>query len=371
MPSLGSSHMNKKILAKILIIIFPILIFVLIALLFRQPKASDLEPINRHATKIEPTNTTLFLAGDIMLSRNVDAAIVKANDPTLPFHKVADIIKNADISFANLESPFNDRGDHSIEGSLIFNADPKSVEGLKFAGFDILSTANNHAFDQGETGILLTKALLNTNEILPIGTGTECHDGTVLEKNNIKFGFLAYSYSALNNGGKTADPLVCTQNEQAINDIANIKSKVDILIVSMHAGTEYKRHPNADQITFARRAIDAGADLVIGHHPHWIQTIEQYKDKWILYSLGNFVFDQMWSQDTREGLTAIATFENKQLKKIELKPVIIDDYCCPRWANNQETLAILKKINPVTNTAILFEKGKISDSWQVATSPIK
>src|SRR4051812_31695319 len=89
--------------------------------------------------------TTLFFGGDIMLSRNVAANIYKTQDYSLPFRNIADQIKSTDIAFANLESPFNDHGDHSVEGSLVFNADPKSVEGLKLAGFDILSTANNHS----------------------------------------------------------------------------------------------------------------------------------------------------------------------------------------------------------------------------------
>ena len=127
-------------------------------------------------------------------------------------------------------------------------------------------------------------------------------------------------------------------------------------------GVEYTRTPTPAQIKFSHNAIDSGADLVIGNHPHWVQTIEQYKGKWIFYSLGNFIFDQMWSVDTRQGLTATLTFsakggslparqagasggKNIQLNKIELKPVMIDDYCCPRWANDNETKNILGKIN--------------------------
>src|SRR6185503_18808252 len=107
--------------------------------------------------------TTLFFAGDIMLSRNVAGAIYKSNDYTLPFQKISDVTKTADIAFGNLESPFNDQGDHSIEGSLNFNADPKSIDGLKYAGFDVLSTANNHAFDQGTEGLDFTINLLKQN----------------------------------------------------------------------------------------------------------------------------------------------------------------------------------------------------------------
>ncbi len=307
------------------------------------------EPMNRHATthisNLKPT--TLFFAGDIMLSRNVDRKMTEANDFTLPFQKVADFIKNADIAFANLESPFNDTGHHFVDGSLVFNADPKSVQGLTFAGLDVLSTANNHAFDQGQKGIDFTLNLLAQNNIVPIGTGSDCHDGQIVTKNNTKFGFLAYSYTALNDGGKSSSPEVCNFNDlsKLKQDILGLKSHgANIVIVNMHAGIEYTRKPTEAQIKFAHTAIDAGADLVIGEHPHWIQTVEQYQGKWIFYSLGNFVFDQMFSQETKEGLTLSISYHKDQIQKIELKPVIIEDYCCPRWANPDETSAILKKM---------------------------
>ncbi|HYE22163.1 MAG TPA: CapA family protein, partial [Verrucomicrobiae bacterium] len=158
---------------------------------------------------------------------------------------------------------------------------------------------------------------------------------------------LAYSYSAHNDGGRIPDPQVCdwSNEKQMTQDIASLDSKVDFLIVSTHMGTEYKRDPDPRNVELAHKAIDSGADMLIGHHPHWIQTIEEYNGKWIFYSLGNFVFDQMWSQDTKEGLTIFATFEDKTLKNIELRPVLIDDYCCPRWALSAEAQLILAKIN--------------------------
>ena len=129
-------------------------------------------------------------------------------------------------------------------------------------------------------------------------------------------------------------------------------------------GTEYTRTPSVQQKNFAHNAVDSGADFVVGAHPHWIQTPEQYQGKWIFYSLGNFVFDQMWSEETREGLTAEFNFQGKKLSQITLKPVIIDNYCCPRWANPDETSAILNRIHPHTNTGIIFENGKVADNWK-------
>lgn len=301
-----------------------------------------------------PKTTTIFFAGDIMLSRNVAAKIYAANNVDLPFANVADDIRKADIAFANLESPFNDTGNHSVEGSLVFNADPKFVDGLKNAGFDILSTANNHTLDQGQRGLNLTYDFLGQNGILPIGTTLACHDGEIIVKNGIKFGFLAYSYTAYNDGGKVPDQNVCDANDlpQVTQDVQALKAKSDVVIVSMHAGTEYVLTPNKLQTDFAQAASMGGADLVIGAHPHWIQKpIENLNDKtWVFYSLGNFVFDQMWSTETRQGLTLEVTYENKTLKNIKLKPVIIDNYCCPRFANESETTDILKRLDLTSPT---------------------
>ncbi|HYC79843.1 MAG TPA: CapA family protein, partial [Candidatus Binatia bacterium] len=225
-------------------------------------------------------------------------------------------------------------------------------------------------FDQGREGLLYTNALLNQNNILPVGTGLDCHDGVIKEVNGIKFGFLGYSYTAYNDGGKSKDPLVCDWNdrEQVALDIQALKTKTDFVIVSSHMGAEYKRTPEETNANGARAAIDAGADLFIGHHPHWMQTIEEYKGKYIFYSLGNFVFDQMWSQDTREGLAVEVLFKDQNLSRITLMPVVIDNYCCPRWATDQETKTILSKINPQYISNTLVENGFTASDWRAATA---
>jgi poly-gamma-glutamate synthesis protein (capsule biosynthesis protein) len=309
--------------------------------------------------------TDLFFAGDIMLSRNVGTKITEAKNPNLPYLSVFEEIKNADISFANLESPFNDSGVRVTQG-LVFKAEPNTVEGLVNAGFDVLSTANNHTFDQGKAGLAYTTTWLEQNNITPVGTGTDCHLGVIKEVNEIKFGFLAYSYAAYNDGGKLPDSLVCDWNdpEQIKIDIQNLKTKTDFVIVSSHMGAEYKREPEPENAQRARSTIDAGADLFIGHHPHWIQTIEEYKGKYIFYSLGNFVFDQMWSQDTKEGLAVKVLFKGKKLSRISLLPVVIDNFCCPRWASENETKSILTKINVNYTSPLLVEDGQTTSSWQ-------
>lgn len=337
------------------------LAIITIAVLYLPQTKSRLSSSSKPTLITDPSPlTTLFFAGDIMLSRNVAAKMITAEDYTLPFQKVADFVKSSDISFANLESPFNTTGDHSIEGSLVFNADPLAAAGLTYSGFDVLSTANNHAFDQGTKGIDTTIQVLKDHNIIPVGTfattdKTPDPSVEVIRKNGINFGFLSYSYTAQNDGGKTTSPYVSDFNNltKLKQDIFTLKGHyADVVIVNMHAGVEYTRKPTQAQIDFAHAAIDAGADIVIGEHPHWVQTIEQYNGKWIFYSLGNFVFDQMWSQDTREGMTMLVSYDKNEIKKIELKPVIIDNFCCPRWATDEETKSILTKIDLTSTTLV-------------------
>jgi hypothetical protein len=323
------------------------------ALVFVLKPNQAISPNNSNpppATTPKPKTTSIFFVGDIMLSRNVAGKIYQTNDIRLPFKKTSDVTSAADITFGNLESPFYNQGNHSVQNSLVFNGEPLAIEGLNLAGFDILSTANNHSMDQGNAGLNYTMDLLNFNGI--VYTGTRYTDESlaiepVIKHNDILYGFLAYSYTALNDGGKSKSPYINDFNDiqKMKQDIIDMKGHTaDVVIVSMHAGTEYTTKPTQAQIDFAHAAIDAGADIVIGHHPHWIQKIENYNGKWIFYSLGNFVFDQMWSQETREGLTVEATYEEDQIKDIALRAVIIDDYCCPRWANKEETEKIAARL---------------------------
>lgn len=330
---------------KIISALFVIIIASFVVLFLKPHPAAAPQSQTSH---VPLAQTTIFFAGDIMLSRNVANKMQIANDFTLPFQNVKDFISHADIAFANLESPFSNLGPYFIEGSLVFNANPLSIEGLKLAGFDILSTANNHTLDQKLIGLDFTLNHLRENGIQSVGTlpsNLQVEPVTITHE-NMTYGFLAYSYTAYNDGG-SVHPRVANFNdiEKLKQDVLDLKGRrADIVIVSMHAGTEYTRTPSQKQIDFAHTAIDAGADLVIGHHPHWVQTVEQYNGKWIFYSLGNFVFDQMWSQDTKEGLTLLVTYKNSEITKIELKPVIIENYCCPRWANEEETKTILGRL---------------------------
>lgn len=273
----------------------------------------------------EPARRTVIVAGgDAMLARNVAIRARAQKDAAWPFRLIAPVFASADIAFLNLETPFSDKGPLQLRG-MIFKAEPEMIDGLKLAGIDIVSTANNHARDQRSYGVEFTLDHLAEHGILAVGTGKteeEAHAGQVIERNGTRFGFLAYTYDANNGNHKDTDPRIAVLDiDRMRTDIATLRIKADVIIVSMHAGTEYDLKPNKQQIEFARAAIDAGAAAVIGHHPHVRQPMEWYKDAPIFYSLGNLVFDQFQRTETQIGSLAELTFEGSRLVETKTRTV--------------------------------------------------
>lgn len=314
------------------------------------------------------STVTFWSVGDVMLARTVAEKTRQSGRASWPFEKITDTLKNADFVFGNLESPTNG-GENSVTGKdLKFNSPSSSLSGLVGAGFLVLNLANNHALDQDENGLRATIARLNELGLVHVGVGTSSDSAwkpKVVEKNGIKIGFIGASFSAYNDGGGSRNESVARTDEplKLKSSIEEAKRLSDFVVVTMHAGEEYTTEPNETQKKFAKSAVDFGADLVIGAHPHWVQPVEKYKDKYIFYSLGNFVFDQMWSRETREGLIFKTTLEKRvntmvkgasadflqgnteraTLVKIELVPVVIDNFGQPRVANEAERTVIFNK----------------------------
>lgn len=320
------------------------------------------EPIktlnHEEVEKASLEKNTIVAAGDVMLSRHVGTKIREAGNVNLPFLKIKDILASGDITFINLEAPFYNKGEPVTEG-MIFKAEPETIEGLTFSGIDIVSLANNHIKNKGEAGMIYTFDHLTKSGVKYAGAGRnddEVHEAALLEKKGVKFAFLAYTASdgvKESSDENISNPDVAfLDSEQAKKDIGKAKENADAVIVSMHAGAEYAFDPSQKQIDFARSTIDSGASLVLGHHPHVVQKVERYKDGFIIYSLGNLVFDQMWSEETREGVIAKCRFEGKDLKSLEFIPIKIENYNQPRIAEAFEEEKILKRMgleSPIVN----------------------
>lgn len=290
-----------------------------------KPKESP--AARKQDIEVPPPVNRLVFGGDVMLSRHVAARMRASKDPALPFRKIAPFFLGADLAFVNLESPFSDKGTPPAAG-MVFKAPPEAIEGLLLAGIDVVSTANNHTRDQHEYGLLYTLDWLEKHKIAAIGTGRDeaaARRGAVITANTVKFGFLAYTYDQRNGNHKDDDGRVNGMDIVRLReDIAAMRKSSNVTVVSMHAGAEYAKTPQASQQQFARAAIEAGATLVIGHHPHVVQPCEEYRTGVICYSLGNLIFDQT-APGTNDGLIVEAEFKGFSLRRIRTHKIRIVD----------------------------------------------
>ncbi len=211
------------------------------------------------------------------------------------------------------------------------------MDGLVYGGFDILSLANNHMFDYQSIALENTMEILKENDIDYIGAGSnkeEAFSLKIKEIKNTKIGFLAYTNLGLENwkaGEKNPGVAWISENDigEVVEYIKNAKEKVDVLIISLHAGEEYSKEPNLFQVSFAKICIDNGADLVVGHHSHVVQEIKRYEDGWISYSLGNFIFDQGFSEETMKSIILKVIIKEKKIEKVSSENIKINKYFQP------------------------------------------
>ena len=275
----------------------------------------------------EPPSFVLMFVGDIMLDRGVRGMVYKKGegDYSFPFLKIQPYFQEADLLFGNLESMISDKGT-DIGGLYSFRAEPEAVQGLIYAGFDIVSVANNHVFDYGRQAMEDTFLRLEKAGISYAGGGfteEQAYSPVIKELEDIKIAFLAYTNLAspywTAQGERSGISLL--EEERMKEDIEKAAKQADLVVVSFHYGQEYQPEPDSFQVSVSRAAIEAGADLIIGHHPHVIQPLEEYQQGHIAYSLGNFVFDQAFSAETMEGL--ILKVVVKEGKISEVIPVRI------------------------------------------------
>lgn len=299
--------------------------FVLLTSILLQAGSGQPQPMNR-----------LLFGGDVMLSRHVYRTASEQRDPAYPFREIAREFAAADIAFVNLESPFAASGPF-FENRMVFRTNPSMIDGLKLAGIDVVSTANNHARDAGAEGLTFTLDLLERNGIAAVGTGVHAQDarsGAVVERKGVRFGFLAYTFDQRNGNHRDFDPRVAMINTATLGeDIRGLLKRSDTVIVSMHAGFEYVSQPNLQQQQFARAAIDAGASVVVGHHPHVTQPVEHYKEGVIFHSLGNLVFDQFDRSPIGQGAIAEVIFAGPRVAAYLVRDVEIRN-TVPRLVNS-------------------------------------
>jgi len=261
----------------------------------------------------DPNFVTMAFAGDIMLDRGVKDSVIKNfNDDYSAIFENLNVFKNSDIAFANLEGPASDQGTNK-NNLYSFRMDPDVIPTLEGAGLSILSVANNHIGDWGIPAFTDTLARLQENELQYTGGGltkTEADTPTIIEKYGMKIGFLAFSDVGPNDmAAKDTAPglpaqagILLASDPNFDSIVKNAAKQVDFLVVSFHFGDEYQTTHNERQAELAHEAVDDGAKIVIGSHPHVVEDTEVYKNSYIAYSLGNLVFDQSENADTMQGM---------------------------------------------------------------------
>lgn len=266
---------------------------------------------------------TIYAVGDVMLGdhpiclgHGVGSKIKKFGSKYI-FLDVSSMLRRGDIVFGNLEVILSNQDlDPNDPRSMALRGDPNSIEGLKYCGFNVLSIANNHSLQHGMSALKETTDILTATDIryIPgLSNEREAQYPSIICVNGVKIGFLAYCFvPGTTSFGFTSDP------DQIINEIKIARNACEILVLSLHWGYEYIKLPSPKQIHLAHQFVDAGADLIIGHHPHVLQGIECYNNKLIIYSLGNFVFD-MWQRKMREGAIMEFLIDEQNPKRIKYR----------------------------------------------------
>ncbi|MGB7209656.1 MAG: CapA family protein [Pyrinomonadaceae bacterium] len=269
---------------------------------------------------------TIAAVGDIMLgSTSINDTFLPPNDGRDSLKAVTPLLSSADITFGNLEGPLIDGGTSTkcpppkppppgvaVKPSrcFAFRSPTRYGKYLKDAGFDVLSVANNHASDFGDEGRVTTRKILDGLGVAHAGSNRTNLAMTIVESNGKTIAFVGFAHNAVNPNINELDA--------AAQLVKAAKKKADIVVVSFHGGAEGEGAQNVPRATeifvgekrgnlplFARTVVDAGADLVLGHGPHVLRGIEIYKNRLIVYSMGNFATYGMFNLKGPQGLTAI------------------------------------------------------------------
>ncbi|MBO3443615.1 CapA family protein [Clostridium sp. CCUG 7971] len=319
-----------------------------------------------NTTKQDTSKITLSAVGDVMSHNPQLKAQFNPDTKSYSFDNnfkyVKKYIENSDLAIANLETTLAGPST-SYTSYPTFNSPDELIDGLKFAGVDILSTINNHSFDKGDLGVKRTLEVSKEKGFDTVGTTKNVGDANYLIKdvNNIKLGITAFSYGEIINNTKKLNGITISNNskdkmnifdmhnvDNAFNTISNTLDNLkdtDIQIVIIHWGNEYQRTPSEFQRKLAKKLSDAGVDIIIGSHPHVVQPAQMIKssngnnDTLVIYSLGNFISNQrrelLGNPFTEDGLMADIEITKDFNKN---KTFVSKVNFIPTWVNKYRTL---------------------------------
>ncbi len=314
-----------------------------------SPSTPTLVPTVTVAPSATPVpETTILFTGDIHLGRCVYTLSQETGDLALPFRSLAEALQSADLTVGSLDGSISDYNPPPPCAEYHRNLMAPSVmtEGLRFAGFDVITVATNHAKDCGlqrgcvNESFLDTLGHLRAAGLQPVGGGKDLAEAltpVIITERGVRFAFLGFS--AVNDGiwAGVATPGTAPFKREAYESaIRQAKTQADVVIVLPQWGAEFTGRRTWLQVNGAREMAEAGAALIVGNNPHHVQAIETLPNGAVVaYALGNFVFDQEWSDGTHfviQGLMLKATFRGAQLEKVEPIPIQIYDNVQPRLA---------------------------------------
>jgi len=254
----------------------------------------------------EPARATILAAGDVIMHDNVIRS-GRNNEGNYSYNYIFDRIKpfveKADFAVVSFEGVALET-DRNYTGYPLFNAPPAIISAFSYAGFDMVNTGNNHCLDRGLKGLLETRDIIRRNNMQVIGTYSDASEPRhiIQDINGIKIGFLSYTYSCNMNENRLTDEekkihLSLIDKNKIKSEIETLLPLVDLTVVFMHWGVEYRVEPTEEQKKLAEFMFQAGADIILGSHPHVIEQSEIHETedgiKYVIYSMGNFLSNQI------------------------------------------------------------------------------
>lgn len=302
----------------------------------------------------------IMAVGDVCFGQRM--AEFSTKHPKKIFEGVRNLVEAADLAVANLESPLSDRG-QSISGQktvlltgrvsrvVHMCGNPVAASILANAGFRVVSLANNHILDYGSIAVADTLDHLAAAGVIAVGVAKDGRNPnrpvTVVTK-GLSVNFLAFSAFA---GGKPENGIsIAELNPNVVLPAVELaRRQADVVVVSLHWGMEGMEYPFWRDVELARATIDAGATLVIGHHPHFLQGIERYQNGLIAYSLGNFLFDPAYAAGKgSETLALVCEIGSHGMVSWELYPLILNKDGCPVVASDNDSQRIRSNIQDLS-----------------------
>lgn len=301
----------------------------------------------------------LLFTGVIVPARCVQAGIDARDNPEYLYDEVRETIQKADLAVGTLNATISDYPPHTgCVVTLVLVGGGSNADALKNAGFDVMSVATNHikncdSWDCGDRAFLDTLENLRRVGIVPVGAGknlAQAMKPVVMTVKGVRFGIVSLGMinSTAFATGKTPGIAVLDDENLRIA-IAKARKVSDVVIAMPHMGPEDESQPTDYQQHYARVAVEAGADLVVGNHTHVVQGLQTIKGVPVFYGLGNFVFDQTWALDHQQGVILEVIFEGSKYRNYRLIPTHVDGDGLVHIAGEQESAEVLQRIQDASD----------------------